>query len=629
MMTNVEFFVDNAAMVNSDVNVAKETVATPFDETFNAVLSKANESVSNSNENNKMTKENSFDLVKEQTSDNKESLENTQNINEPKENNRETLKNEETYNDNELKNSTNEQVENQKTENKEMSQEKSDTDQQKNHKVIKNENSKKKKKDFDGSNKQVKHLKNHIMNKDQLKKINIDFDKKLLDKNLNLSDDSKQLLELKKMFFQKKHELNQTNNIKKQPKELIKKNQKVDVVEFKQKKHQKIDLKNINEDFMVFEKSKSKKTVLDLVDKVEKLKLNLKSIELKTEIKITDEPLKKTNTVSELMNANIIKLNQSKKNFKQQDKKNLISLDKTPKQVMVSQDMVGKLKENKALFVKKDNIASFDEKKSKTFFKAKATDVETKKQLSLKEKLLANNETEKNDIELEFAKKVFSNESQSSKTFNLKENQIKNLKVEPLKKVDNVKLNFEVQNSEDLKVKNEKIDSLKNSEFINKGREVEQKIMNQVLNKIRVDLKTGKSEINVKLNPPELGNMKINIKMEGNQLVAKVTVENQNVKHAMENNISQLKQCLVEHNIKVNKLDVEINNNSANFDGGFSMNKSNDNQNGTQNHLSNSDTEENDELFDVFSEEDTEENNNENDLNNINGLENGRLDYVV
>ncbi|MBM2833527.1 MAG: fliK, partial [Candidatus Brocadiaceae bacterium] len=89
-------------------------------------------------------------------------------------------------------------------------------------------------------------------------------------------------------------------------------------------------------------------------------------------------------------------------------------------------------------------------------------------------------------------------------------------------------------------------------------------IMEQIFEKIRITTHGDRSEIKLSLNPPELGNVKIHFTEEGDEIEAKIFVENAEVKAAIENNVHRLKESVATNGIEIHKLEIYIQNNDAN-----------------------------------------------------------------
>src|SRR3989339_678832 len=92
----------------------------------------------------------------------------------------------------------------------------------------------------------------------------------------------------------------------------------------------------------------------------------------------------------------------------------------------------------------------------------------------------------------------------------------------------------------------------------------QENIIEQIFQKIRITTHGDRSEIKLSLNPPELGNVKIHFTEEGDEIEAKIFVENAEVKAAIENNVHRLKESAATNGIEIHKLEVYIQNNDAN-----------------------------------------------------------------
>ncbi len=83
-------------------------------------------------------------------------------------------------------------------------------------------------------------------------------------------------------------------------------------------------------------------------------------------------------------------------------------------------------------------------------------------------------------------------------------------------------------------------------------------IIEQIVSKVKVVLEDGKSQIEMKLNPEHLGKVGIKLITENGSLKGTFTVENETVKHAIEQNLVILRQQLEESGIKIDKIEVAL-----------------------------------------------------------------------
>lgn len=81
-------------------------------------------------------------------------------------------------------------------------------------------------------------------------------------------------------------------------------------------------------------------------------------------------------------------------------------------------------------------------------------------------------------------------------------------------------------------------------------------IIEQIAQKVRLYLREGRSDIRLRLEPPELGHIKLKFSVTGNRLEASIEVENLNVMRAIERDIPRLKESISSAGIDVGRLDV-------------------------------------------------------------------------
>lgn len=83
-------------------------------------------------------------------------------------------------------------------------------------------------------------------------------------------------------------------------------------------------------------------------------------------------------------------------------------------------------------------------------------------------------------------------------------------------------------------------------------------IVEELANKINSGLKYGEQKLSMQLYPPSLGKLNIELSMKDNQLRAVIVAESQQVKQLLEGNIDQLRTCLQNQNIQVEKCSVLV-----------------------------------------------------------------------
>jgi hypothetical protein len=99
------------------------------------------------------------------------------------------------------------------------------------------------------------------------------------------------------------------------------------------------------------------------------------------------------------------------------------------------------------------------------------------------------------------------------------------------------------------------IDPLKSSAL---PKAVEASVMNQLSTKVQTAVKTGVTEIRLLLRPESLGEMRVKLTIDGDVVMGKIYVENQQVKHIIETNMQSLKDSLAQHNLQTGSFDVNV-----------------------------------------------------------------------
>jgi flagellar hook-length control protein FliK len=86
-------------------------------------------------------------------------------------------------------------------------------------------------------------------------------------------------------------------------------------------------------------------------------------------------------------------------------------------------------------------------------------------------------------------------------------------------------------------------------------------VMNQVVQgtKMSVNMSDQGSEILIKLNPKNLGNVSLKMAFEKGTLLAQIQVENQTVKGIIESNLDELRSALQDEGYQIGDLDVSVN----------------------------------------------------------------------
>ena len=212
------------------------------------------------------------------------------------------------------------------------------------------------------------------------------------------------------------------------------------------------------------------------------------------------------------------------------------------------------------------------------------------KQLSIEESLEKYQPTSYTDKTIKMNKPIYSN-MEDPKEDSFKSESIA-MEEEPIPKAVSLNPKDEVKN-----IENDEIDLYKNpiqslrvekaytnesnNEF-NTSRNIDFNDNIQNVNDTIVDLMDLRTKgedhtMKVKLYPEELGYIDVTLKMEEGKLVARILVENEQVRKLFNDHIHQLNNKLVEQEISLERVDVDLNLNTN------SQSNSNNNQNSRQN----------------------------------------------
>lgn len=94
----------------------------------------------------------------------------------------------------------------------------------------------------------------------------------------------------------------------------------------------------------------------------------------------------------------------------------------------------------------------------------------------------------------------------------------------------------------------------------------DEKIMQQITEKVQLVVRSGVTEVRVQLRPEALGEVRMRIRMEGDIVIAKIDVANQQVKEIVERNLPMLKDALAQQNLQTGNVDVSVNHDLERFD---------------------------------------------------------------
>ncbi len=94
-------------------------------------------------------------------------------------------------------------------------------------------------------------------------------------------------------------------------------------------------------------------------------------------------------------------------------------------------------------------------------------------------------------------------------------------------------------------------------------------VMQQILENLNVKAwRIGKKELRIQLHPEEMGRLRMEIGMKDHQVVLKINVENPHVKDLIENNLSQLREGLLDRGLKMDRCLVTVNDHFQHHAGG-------------------------------------------------------------
>jgi flagellar hook-length control protein FliK len=92
----------------------------------------------------------------------------------------------------------------------------------------------------------------------------------------------------------------------------------------------------------------------------------------------------------------------------------------------------------------------------------------------------------------------------------------------------------------------------------------ETKIISQIVNKLSTRGGGGQNEVQIRLDPPSLGTVRLNITTVGDSVRTMIIAENHAVKQTIENNFNQLRDAMSEQGLKVDSFSVTVGGESGN-----------------------------------------------------------------
>ena len=85
-----------------------------------------------------------------------------------------------------------------------------------------------------------------------------------------------------------------------------------------------------------------------------------------------------------------------------------------------------------------------------------------------------------------------------------------------------------------------------------------EKVLNQIVEKIRAQFSNGRNQMTIELKPEFLGRLHMKVSVQNQHVMAKIIVESPLIKEIIETNAHQLKFSLLEHGLKVDKFSVLV-----------------------------------------------------------------------
>lgn len=109
--------------------------------------------------------------------------------------------------------------------------------------------------------------------------------------------------------------------------------------------------------------------------------------------------------------------------------------------------------------------------------------------------------------------------------------------------------------------KNEVITLRDNSVDLEKVEQIDKKdLLNQIVEKVKIDFQSPKNEIRIKLKPEILGEITMKIEVDKGAIVAKILVDNPKTKEIIEGNIIQLKEDIKDTGLEIKTFEVFVGN---------------------------------------------------------------------
>ena len=91
----------------------------------------------------------------------------------------------------------------------------------------------------------------------------------------------------------------------------------------------------------------------------------------------------------------------------------------------------------------------------------------------------------------------------------------------------------------------------------------EEQILNSIVRQARFMIHKGQSSAVIKLEPPSLGKLRLDIVTENSRVTGRIIVESPKVKEIIQHSISELRENLAQNGLKVDSFDVQVGHNGG------------------------------------------------------------------
>lgn len=167
------------------------------------------------------------------------------------------------------------------------------------------------------------------------------------------------------------------------------------------------------------------------------------------------------------------------------------------------------------------------------------------------------NDTRFSDIKIELKGEQIAEKNSGEK---IETNQINS-------KISTVDMSMDAGSDSEIKPGTAKaLNTLSEAKFLARSQPLNQnEIIQQVIEKSKISANKEHNEITIKLKPEILGNIRLNISTENQQVTIKIMADSSMVKEVLENNLHQLKHGFVSQGLEIGSFDVSVGDDSQAF----------------------------------------------------------------